>query len=105
MKRYIAQIDSNGQNFNVTVLENSLGAPIAWSPNGVGTLAGAFKQGRTIAFIGSGQGGEQASFVDIEVPANSEDYIVVKGLDFTSENGVQPTNAMLVRTGIMIFVY
>lgn len=104
MKRYIAQIDSNGQSFNVTVLENSLG-PISWNTNGVGTLTGAFKQGRTIAFIGSGQGGEQASLVSIEVPANSEDYVAVKGIDVTAEGAFNPTNAMLVRTGIMIFVY
>ena len=104
MKRYIAILNSNGQTLDVTVLENSLG-PIAWDNNGVGTLNGAFKHGKTVAFIGSGSGGEQATFTSIELPPNSEDYLVVKALDFTAENGVQPSLGLLVRTAIEIRVY
>ena len=105
MKRYIAILNSNGQKLDVTVLENSFGAPIVWNNSGVGTLAGAFPKDKTVAFIGSGSGGEQATFTSIELPPNSEDYVVVKALDFTAENGVVPSLGLLVRTGIVIKVY
>ena len=104
MKRYIAILNSNGQTLDVTVLENSLG-PIVWNNNGVGTLAGAFPKAKTTAVIGSGSGGEKATLTSIELPPNSEDYVVVKALDFTAENGVQPSLGLLVRTAIEIRVY
>lgn len=52
IKRYVALVSQSGTDDPaVTVLENSLGAAVVWTRNGVGdylaTLAGAFPQGRT----------------------------------------------------------
>lgn len=104
MKRYIAILNSNGESLDVTVLENSLG-PIVWDNNGVGTLDGAFPKDKTVAFIGSGSGGEQATLTSIELPANSNDYVSVKAFDVTADGGIVPSLGLLVRTGIEIRVY
>lgn len=103
MKRYIAILNSNGESLDVTVLENSLG-PIVWNNEGVGTLDGAFPKDKTVAFIGSGQGGEQATITAIELPPNSNDYVAVRAFDVTSD-GIVPSLGLLVRTGIDIRVY
>ena len=104
MKRYIAILNSNGESLDVEVLENSIG-PIVWNNAGVGTLIGAFPKDKTVAFIGSGSGGEQATLTSIELPHNSDDYVVVKAHDVTSEGGTVPALGLLVRTGIEIRVY
>lgn len=104
MKRYIAILNSNGQTTTATVLENSLGGNIVWN-GGVGTLAGAFPIGKTVAFIGGGSGGEKATLTSVELPPNSPNFITVRAHDVTAEDKIVPDLGLLVRTPLEIRVY
>jgi len=108
MKRYIAILNQTDSAPVATILENNIGQ-IVWSraSSGVylGTLVGAFPASQTIAFCGDGQGGEEATLTTVELPANSEDYVVVKTKDWSSENGLIESDGLLVRTVVEIRVY
>jgi hypothetical protein len=109
MKRYIAILNQNGTADPVAiVLENNLGN-IVWTRGAageyLGTLSGAFQEEKTIGLIGDGQGGEESTETRLELPANSEDYVVVTTTDVTSESGRQKADGLLVRTSIEIVVY
>lgn len=109
MKRYIAILNSDGQNAPVaTVLENSLGE-IVWTRaqegQYLGTLTGGFPFAKTTALAGRGQGGEVDTVVSLELAANSENYVRLITKDVGEDEAQRFSDGLLIRTTVEIKVY
>ena len=108
--KYVAVITQEfEQEPSVTVLENEIGRPIAWHRQGTGdyrgVLAGAFPQGRVVAFVGRSSA-YVVGFYSLNRFSDDVVQLSTSGLWWNGEELlIEPTDTLLSETPVTITVY